>query len=153
MNFPHSAVAIELTISNLQVVFSAELIFDRVELINGSFVEGVYNCSLFRVSRLNRTTYVINYDAMQLMEFDKNVKMETAIYYNRFNNNQYTLSPIQTKKGSLCDTMKKYSRLFFNVAQRHTTNMADPNVFYPLKKVLFHCLFHFLIRICFDFRS
>lgn len=136
MTLSCSSLAVALSILSLSAVFTSEIIFDRVELINGSYVEGIYNATLFRVRKLNRTTYAINYDAIQLMEFDENVEASIAFYYNRFNNNQYNLSPIRVKKRKLCNMWKYYSKLIFTPENNHTTNMGDPNVFCPLKKVL-----------------
>lgn len=70
------------------------------------------------------------------MEFDENTEASVAFYYNRFNNNQYNLSPIRVKRQKVCDVWRYYSKLVFTPENNHTSNIANPNVFCPMKKVL-----------------
>lgn len=132
-----SPAIIFIIILNFQTVFSSEVIFDRVELINGTYVEGIYNASLCKVRKINRFTYAINLDLIQLMDFDEKVEAAVVFYYNQYNNNEYNLSPIRIKRRKLCDMWKHYSKLVITPKNKYTTNMGDPNVFCPLKKVIY----------------
>lgn len=125
-----------IIILNFQTVFS-EVIFDRIELINGTYVDGIYNATLCKVRKINRITYAINLDLIQLMDFDKNADAAVVFYYNQFNNSEYNLSPIQVKRRKLCDIWKHYNKLVITPKNKYTTNIGDPNVFCPLKKVIY----------------
>lgn len=138
MSFFGLILSVVLILLNFQTVFPIEIIFDRVELINGTYVDGIYNASLCRVTKTSRTTYAVNLDIVQFIDFDENAEVTAIFYYNRFNNNQYNLSPMRVKRSKICETWKYYSKLVFTPENNHTSNMADPNVFCPFKKVFFH---------------
>lgn len=115
-----------------------ELHYDRVELLNASYVEGYYNVSQFQVNKFNRTTYVFNAAGEIFIDIDRTVTASMDLWYNRFNNNQYSKSPMRVPKSSLCDALDKYSGLLSEVL-RKSTNMLDGkkpgDKVCPLKKV------------------
>lgn len=73
---------------------SCEIYYDRIELLNSSYLPDFYNVSLLRISKFNRTTYVMNLNVDFLQDFGEDIEMQTDFYYNRFNNNQYSKSPL-----------------------------------------------------------
>lgn len=110
-----------------------ELLYDRVEMLNSSYVEGRYNFSEYRISKFNRTTYVANANA----EFYRDIEdqeMEVVFHYNRLNNNQYTKSLINIKRNTICNIMDKYYK--FLIDESSDTNFpASGTKLCPLKKV------------------
>lgn len=118
-----------------------ELIFDHVELLNGSFVEGIYNYSIHRITKFNRTTYVFNTEFETFVEFNnkENYEIEAIFFYNRLNNNQYTKSMIGVPKSNLCDALDKYKHLIFTPTNKNNHNFPGPNVpFCPFSTVNFY---------------
>lgn len=68
----------------------SELNFERIELLNSSYVEGLYNVSLLRISKYNRTTYALSFDGELLFDVTEDVKVKADFYHSRMNNNQYS---------------------------------------------------------------
>ena len=97
--------------------------FDRIELLNSTYAEELYNVTEFRVTKTNRTTYVANIVWDSLIDFGDDMEIEVKIYYNRFNNNQYNLTPLRVPRSSLCATLKKFYPMIFTAATRNTTNL------------------------------
>lgn len=100
-------VMVAFFILNCGFIEPMELIFDRVELLNSSYLEGFYNVTQFRISKFNHTTHVFNTKFELFIDIDSDFSIETLSYYNRFNNNQYTKSLLRVKKTRLCDSMQK----------------------------------------------
>lgn len=117
-----------------------ELVLDRVELINATYLEGLYNISEMRIGKFNRTTYVLNFNLETFIEMNqKDSEFETTFYFNRMNNNQYSKTLIHVRKSSLCSTMDKFRTLLFPDAMRTHSNLPvfnGPNAsFCPMPKV------------------
>lgn len=122
------SLAICLLILNFGTVSSLnEAHFDRLELLNSTYVEGLYNVSEFRVTKTNRTTYVANVVWDALTDFGNDMEIEVKIYYNRYNNNQYNLSPLRVPRSSLCAVMKRFYPMVFSPSTRNTTNFVRPD--------------------------
>lgn len=107
MNRPIFA-SVALWLIYCEFITSYELILDRVELLNSSYLEGYYNISLFRVNKYNRTTFVLNYELELFRDWDQTFLMEMNLYYNRLNNNQYQLSLLRLQKQKCCEVYRKY---------------------------------------------
>lgn len=131
-----SLLAIYLLFSNLSIISTDEVVFDRIELMNSTFLEGLYNVLLFRIAKYNRTTYVLNIEVENLVDIDYNHEMEVKFYFNRLNNNQYNLSPIRVARNSYCKTMQKFRPVIMAMASENITNIynADGSSC-PIKKV------------------
>lgn len=127
-----------LLIFNYQYVNTFELIFDRIELLNSSYVEGYYNISLLRISKFNRTTYVLNSEFETMIDIMDNIEIEVGFYYNRFNNNQYNKSPARIAKDSVCVHAEKYYKKIVMDDVKDNSNLpqygTDEPVC-PIKKV------------------
>lgn len=95
---------------NCESVFSTEIQFDRIEMLNATYAEGYYNLSEFRITKFNRTAYVWNAKADFFVDIDMDIKVEVSFFYNRLNNNQYTKSPMGLPKDTLCNFAEKYYR-------------------------------------------
>lgn len=87
-----------------------EIEFDRVEILNKTYVDGFYNVSTLRVQKFNRTKHVVNLNAELLMDIDETIFMEINFYYNRLNNNQYSKTPARLPKTALCKVFDTYYR-------------------------------------------
>lgn len=110
---------------NASTIWMAEVYFDRIELLNSSYVENVYKVYEFRVAKFNRTTYVLNADCELFYDTDQNHTAEFAFYYNRLNNNQYTKSLIRVPKDSLCNIADKYYATFAMDSVKNRSNLPQ----------------------------
>lgn len=92
-------------------ISSLDVQFERLELMNASYVEGKYNISLLRVSRINRTTYSMNVEFETFQDIGTEFSFEVLFYFNRFNNNQYNRHPLAIPKMGFCDATEKYYKI------------------------------------------
>lgn len=99
-------------ILNCSLVEPTDLIYDRVELLNSSYLEGFYNITEYRISKFNHTSHVLNGKFEFFIDIDSDFYIEASINYNRLNNNQYTKTIFHVKKTPLCDYMQKLYGLF-----------------------------------------
>lgn len=130
-----------------------ELQFDSMQFLNSTYAEGLYNVSEMRVTKTNRTTYVVNIVWDLLDDFGDDMEMEIKFYYNRFNNNQYNLSPIRVPQSSFC-SMKKFYPILFTEATKNTSNIFKANQSTcPYNKVRNYekLIIHIVTNICFFF--
>lgn len=131
-----------------QNILTSEMFFDRIELLNASYVKDLYNVSIFRVNKFNRTTYVFNmeFETYTGYEMNDKIQLELKFYYNRFNNNQYTKSLIRIPKDSICKTVDKYGPILG--IDKNVTNLPFPRKtgehFCPASKVNFSFLIPFV---------
>lgn len=129
-------LAICLTISNFGTILTDEVQFDRTELLNSTYYEGIYNVTLFRIAKFNRTTYVLNVEFENFVDIDQNYEVEVKFYFNRLNNNQYNLSPIRVPRSSFCAVAQKFHSMIITSATKNSTNLYNPDgSACPLKKV------------------
>lgn len=111
---------------------SYEINFDRIELVNSSYLEGYYNISTLRIGKFNRTTYAFSAEFETFFEFNEKVFVEVEAYYNRLNNNQYQLSLFRVKKQSFC----KFFELFYkNYTMSDFKNISNLPQYAPNEKV------------------
>lgn len=85
----------------------SEFQFERIELKTPSYVEKYYNISEIRITKYNRTTYVLNLHGEFFVDFDEEFFLEIFFYFNRLNNNQYTKSPAHIKK-PFCEVLRRF---------------------------------------------
>lgn len=139
-----------LTVQN---ILTSEVFFDRVELLNASYVKDLYNVSTIRVNKFNRTTYVLNMEFEKYIEMNDKIQLEIKFYYNRFNNNQYTKSLIRVPKDSMCKTYDKFGPTIMAGTDETVTNLPYPRKlgehFCPAQKVNFYFFFNFSISYIF----
>lgn len=69
-------VFVALWLIYCEFITSYEFIFDRVELLNSSYLEGYYNISLYRVNKYNRTTFVLNCELELFCDWDDTLFVE-----------------------------------------------------------------------------
>lgn len=129
-------LAICLLISKVGTISTNEAQFDRTELLNSTYYEGIYNVSMFRIAKFNRTTYVLNVEFENFIDIDENYELEVKFYFNRLNNNQYNLSPMRIPRSSYCATMQKFQSIIMSEETKNTTNLYNPDgTACPLQKV------------------
>lgn len=104
---------------------SVEIQFDRIELLNSSYVEGVYNVSEFRITKFNRTTYVFNTKIDFFIDIDRNIKVQVNFHHNRLNNNQYTKTPMAISKDLICNIADKYYQKFIMIQVKNVSNLPQ----------------------------
>lgn len=117
---------------------SVEIQFDRIELLNSSYIEGAYNVSEFRITKFNRTTYVFNTKAELFIDIDRNMKVQVNFHHNRFNNNQYTKTPMAISKDLICKIADKYYEKFIMIQVKNVSNFPQIEAgqsFCPVQKV------------------
>lgn len=131
---------------NYQTIWMAEMYFDRIELLNESYVEGLYKVNEMRITKFNRTTYVLNGEAEFYYVTNDSVKVEMSFHYNRFNNNQYAKSLMRVPKDSLCKIVEKYYPIISMQRMNNVTNfpIIEPGEKYcPLPKVCIPKMYNF----------
>lgn len=112
--------------------------FDRAEFLNESFSKNRYNISVLRVSKFNRTTYALNLEGELFNELNDDVLTEVRIYYNRLNNNQYTLTRAHIPKKPLCEIFDTFYHGYWMYQLEGKSNLpqlAPGKRFCPLAKV------------------
>lgn len=109
----------------LLTVSTTEIQFDRVELMNGSYLENFYNFSVLRINKFNRTTYVINAIVQFNNTADENFQIELLFHFNRLNNNQYSKMPLKIRKENICVLTDKYYRPFFMGQIKNCSNLPQ----------------------------
>lgn len=129
-------VLVAVFLLNCGPVAMDEMLYDRVELLNATYQEGLYNISEFRVTKFNRTSFVIKANFEFLVDFDDKIEVEVSFHYNRLNNNQYTKSLARVPRDKLCTVAKKFQATVFTAANKEKTNFpTDGEAYCPLKKV------------------
>lgn len=118
---------------------ATEIQFDRIEILNNTFVEGFYNVSEFRITKFNRTTYVLNTKAELFLDLTTDIKVQVNYYFNRLNNNQYYKTPMALPKDAACNFAEKFYRKFVMTQVKDISNLpqlkpGDPVC--PLPKVI-----------------
>lgn len=135
--FSSFGLAILLFLLKWESVTTDEIIYDRVELLNSSSLEGIYNFTEFRITKFNRTLFVINSKIELLQDLDETFEVEVLFYFNRLNNNQYTKSIARVKRDKLCIVATKFQDALFTNLNKDKTNLPPEGVGYcPLKKVV-----------------
>lgn len=132
----------------LIVVFATEIQPDRVEVSESMYRENLYKFTEARVTKINRTTFTVNYEFVLFFDIDQNIEMDATLYFNRLNNNQYTRTPYGMKKESFCKLLDKYYYTFLKDSLKECTNYLDyVNETNPLP------ICPVPVRVCFDFCS
>lgn len=127
-----------------------EIRYDRVELLNSTFIEGIYNISTFRISKFNHTAHVLNVNFELFINLDRNFFLEVYFHHNRLNNNQYTRSLLQVPNTNACFLLDKFWNVGFGHLTRNDTNLPEMEPrkgICPIEKVRFQVIF----LICFSF--
>lgn len=133
-----------LFIVNFKSISMNEVQFDRIESLNSSYVEGIYNLTLLRVGKFNRTTYVLNCNFETFVDIDHNWEIEASYHYNRFNNNQYNKSPMRVARSSIPKIFDNFHEFIVTDALKNNTNVPFKRVngeFPPIKKVSINSIF------------
>lgn len=124
---------------NFELIKSFDVIFERVELLNSSYVEGFYNFSNVRIQKYNRTTFVLNLNFELFIDFDEDVFCEVTFSYNRFNNRQFALTPVHIKKQPFCNMTEGYYKRFVMLQVKDLSNFPQfelEEAPCPFKKVI-----------------
>lgn len=127
-----------LLIFQSENVLTTEIILDRIELVNTTYLEGFYNMSELRISRINRTTYVLNAQIITYFVLDQNWEIEVSFFRNRFNNNQYYKMPFRFPRTSACQVLDQYYVKYLQPGLKGITNLPqfkEGEHFCPIKKV------------------
>lgn len=113
-----------------------EIVYDRIELLNNPYLEGIYNFSEIRITKFNRTAYVFNSNFEFFMDLNDDFEFEIQFHYNRLNNNQYTKSLVNVKRSTVCKAAEKHKDMVHSESNKDKSNFLHKDVdFCPLKKV------------------
>lgn len=126
---------------NWDETFTTEIQVDRVELLNSTFSDGIYNISELRVTKFNRTSYVLNLDAEIFFDVDQSVDAELTLHHNRMNNNEYNKMPFGLAKKSLCTYLEKYYKSILMEPMKNISNspqLGPKDNVCPIPKVIFN---------------
>lgn len=135
-----------LLISAYEMVPSTEVVFDHVDFVNATFVKNLYNVSMLRIDKFNRTMYVANTDVEIYVDVDEYFEVAVSFYFNRFNNNQYSKAAMRVRRDKLCTIIDKYYNKFFINDLKGHTNLptSSGEMKCPIKKVFSNlCIFCF----------
>lgn len=122
-------------------VLTTEIQIDRIEFVNTTFMEGIYNVSELRISRINRTTYALSAELTFYVDFDKNWVYEISFFRNRFNNNQYYKMPFGLSKRTVCETFEPIYQKHVQAVIKDISNLPqlkEGEHICPLKRYAFH---------------
>lgn len=136
MSILTSFIAFGVFLFHIGWVVTTEIQFDRIEFLNKSYVEGSYNLSELRITKFNRTTYVLNGKAEIFIDINRDIKAEVVFHYNRLNNNQYTKSPLSLSKDYLCNMGEKYYRKFIMAQVKDCSNFPQPGPNEPICPII-----------------
>lgn len=78
----------------------------RVEFLNETLVPGYYRCEIFRVSKINRTTYGFNMAGELYSAIDENSFFEVDSYHKRSIEQPYSSSIFHWDRMSFPERMK-----------------------------------------------
>lgn len=123
-----------LLITTCATVSSVEIVFDQMLFLNETYVKDLYNISLFRISKFNRTTYAGSSDIEMYVDVGDEFEVEMEVFYNRLNNNQYNKAPMRIPRDKVCNVIDKYlDKFIYNELRGHTNIPGDMKC--PFKKV------------------
>lgn len=88
--------------------------FDQLSLLNESYIQGMYNFSVLRVTKFNRTTFCLNYEFETFREFDTNILIDYSISSRRLNSDQFTTWLDAPRRESISSAINRYERFFRN---------------------------------------
>lgn len=131
-------VLIVFSFFGLNSGMGTEMIYDRIEMLNSTYQEGIYNFSQFRVTKYNRTAYTINAYFELFIDLDQDFAVKIDSYYNRLNNNQYTKSLLHAPKTSICFFFDRFYGVAFSHLAENQTNFPPYKAgekICPIKKV------------------
>lgn len=134
-----SILTILLIIFYCENVSITKIEIDRVEILNSSYMEGIYNISELYVSKFNRTAYVLNVKMMLYIDIDENCEVELSLHHNRLNNNQYNKMPFGISRRSCCQLLEEHYRTVFMPLLKDVSNLPqlkEGDHVCPIKKVL-----------------
>lgn len=125
---------------NNVLVCKTEIIPEQAELVTPSFVKDHYNVSSYRITRFNRTTYVIETLFEIMVDVTNEYNFESSLHYSRVKNSQYTKIPLHIPKIPMCEYLEKY--LKDNLMKDKLSRPNNPEYkiaesLCPLEKVFF----------------
>lgn len=113
-----------------------EFQFDRIDILNSTYREGFYNISQARITKFNRTTYVFNAVMEWFIDLDDDVSSDITIHFNRFNNNQYSKTPMHVKRQPFYKIVDKfYVIIFAQAMEKKQMNVPLKKAGEPVRKV------------------
>lgn len=118
--------AIGLIFYTFHSVFVNEMELDRIEIVNLTHSQGVYNFTQLKNYRLNQRTHALESDVDILVDLDENWEIEAHFYYSRFNNNHYTETSIHIQRALLCNVLEKYKQFITFDTTKNITNFPVP---------------------------
>lgn len=128
---------------NGAIISPMEVILERAEIENSTYVEGRYNFSRCRITRFNRTKYVFETEFELMVDLNSDYSFELSYHYNRLSNNQYTRMPFQLPQMSVCLLFELYYKPYMMENVKNISNFPqyesnEPAC--PFKKVFFFIL-------------
>lgn len=118
-----SILAIGLILYTFHNVLLNEVHLDRIEMVNSTYYEGVFNLTQLKIDRINHNSYALQTDVEILVDLDEDWEMEAYFYYNRFGNNNYFKTPNQIFRSRVCNVLERYREF---IAFRNVTNLPEP---------------------------
>lgn len=130
-------------IYNGAIVSTVDILPERVELVNSTYVEGCYNFSRCRIHRFNRTMYVFEAEFEVMVDLNEEFFFELHFHYNRLGNNQYSKMPYGFPKMPFCAFLEKYYKAYVMNDIKTISNLPQlkrTEPVCPFKKVYFHII-------------
>lgn len=142
-------VTVFISILVVQGIFSMDIQFDRIEMLNASYVANRYNVSVLRISKIDRTTYGLNMEFETFRDMTADHLADVRFFYKRLSNNEYSMSLAQIPKMTICEIGDKYYNGYWMTELGNYSNLPQlkpKQSFCPLVKV--HLLVNFSFQFC-----
>lgn len=132
-----SILTVFLPIFQCENVFTTKIELDRFEILNSTYVDGFFNISEILIKRINRTTYVLNFESTTFKDIDNRMEFEVSFHRNRLNNNQYNKMPFGLSKRSACLTLQQHYNIIHQELKdiSNFAQLKEGDDICPIKKV------------------
>lgn len=119
-------------------IHTYELDFDSIKLLNGSNILERHNISVHRTRGKIGVTFSLYATIETTVELNDDYQVDIMFYKKRFANGRYRRTNMTMPRDSLCNAATMYLVPMFPASKRNTSNLVEPEIFCPLKKVRMH---------------
>lgn len=109
----------------LQSISINEVRVDRIELLNSSYLAGVYNVTHLKIEKINNTN-AFQADVDFLVDIDQNWLVQTNYYYSQLNDSYYDKTSYRALRTPVCAVFERYKSFMRFDATKNNTNFPNP---------------------------
>lgn len=104
--------------------YEYSVVLDQANILTTSYVEGIYNISLFRAGKFNRTTSVLNFEGEFFVDLDESAYIEVQLYLSR-EHNEFEKSLFHVPNITYVEFNRKYYRNTLMPGLKLTSNFPQ----------------------------